>query len=243
MEELCTEITWINALSPLGEEVHVYGCDIETLNIEGLKTLLSSTELTKAVAFRQPADANRFIAGRGITKKILGYYAGTDARQVIISPGKNGKPIANIDAGIVQPNFNISHSGNKVLIAFCNQMVGIDVELVKEMELESMAELVFSEREHSIFRKSNDPINTFYYFWTRKEALLKTVGVGLTDHLSSVDMSEAIDTDFVKTFTDQPLGLLSFTMQDHENYFASLCYVKNTPSRFIRVTNELLSQL
>ncbi|MCH5721404.1 4'-phosphopantetheinyl transferase family protein [Niabella hibiscisoli] len=142
----------MNTLTPLGEEVHVYECDIDTLDVEGLKVLLSSTELAKAAAFRQPADASRFIAGRGIAKKVLAFYGSTDAARVIINPGKNGKPVALTDADKMLPAFNISHSGNKVLIAFCNQMVGIDVELVKEMELESMAGLVFSEMELSILK-------------------------------------------------------------------------------------------
>ncbi|MCH5721405.1 hypothetical protein [Niabella hibiscisoli] len=73
--------------------------------------------------------------------------------------------------------------------------------------------------------------------------MLKAVGVGLTDHLPSIDISQAINDDFTKSFTDQQLHLLSFTMQDEGTYFASLCYVKNTSTCFVRMTNELLSQL
>lgn len=230
-------------MSPLGNQVHVYACDIDTLDIQSLLSLLTTEELGKANAFRQRADTRRFITGRLMAKKILGYYAMKTPSDIVIKPQHNGKPLAYTNSGITLPFFNISHSGNKVLIACSYDLVGIDVEQVNDIEPESLAETVFSERELRLFNTAVEKTPVFYQFWTRKEALLKAAGVGLTDNLPAIDISHGVDVDFTKSFTEKQLDLLTFIMHDREKYFASLCYVKNTPARFIAVTNELLSQL
>jgi 4'-phosphopantetheinyl transferase len=230
-------------MSPLGNQVHVYACDINTLDTQSFCSLLTNEELDKANAFRQQADTRRFITGRLMAKKILGYYAMKVPSDIVIKPQHNGKPLAYTHSGITLPFFNISHSGNKVLIACSHDLVGIDIELVKDIETENLAETVFSERELRLFRTAVDKAPVFYQFWTRKEALLKAAGVGLTNNLPAIDISHGIDVDFSKSFTEKQLDLLTFIMHDREKYFASLCYVKNMPARFIIMTNDLLSQL
>jgi len=242
--EYSTEITWADFAGLLDGQVHVYACDIATLDIKDLLPLLTKEELTRAKCFRQQADADRFSTGRVITKKLLGYYGVMDPSAIIIEPGDNGKPIAYADTPAVLPFFNISHSGNKVLIAVSNDPVGIDIEQIKNIELGVLAETVFSSREFHLFNTADNSINMFYQLWTRKEALLKSVGVGLLDDLRTLDISQKVDTDFVKAFTHQQLALLSFAMNDeYGQYFASICYPQNKPLRFIELTNELLSQL
>ncbi len=242
--EYSREIIWTDRPGSLNGEVHVYACDIATLDIRDLLPLLTKEELTRAKSFRQQADADRFSTGRVITKKLLGYYGVMDPSAIIIKPGDNGKPIAYSDSPTVLPFFNISHSGNKVLIAFSNDPVGIDVEQVKNVELKILSETVFSSEEFHLFKTADYSINMFYQLWTRKEALLKNVGVGLLDDLRSIDISQKVDTDFVKAYTHEELALLSFAMNDeYGQYFASICYPQNKPLRFIKLTNELLSQL
>lgn len=242
--EYSTEITWTDRLFPLNGEVHVYACDIYILDMAPFWSLLTKEELAKAGAFRQKTDAHRFITGRFAAKKLLGYYSAIDVAGIIIKPGENGKPVAETKSGKGLPSFNISHSGNKVLVAVSNDPVGIDVEQVKNVELKTLAEAVFSSKELDLFRTADNSVNMFYQLWTRKEALLKNIGIGLLNDLRSVDISQKVDAGFVKAFTHQQLALLSFTIHDeHRQYFASLCYPENKPLRFIELTNELLNQL
>ena len=42
------------------------------------------------------------------------------------------------------------------------------------------------DHQESSFILSDDPITKFYLLWTRKEALIKATGEGLTDHLNEV---------------------------------------------------------
>lgn len=242
--EYSTEITWTDFPGALNGQVHVYACDITTLDTQDLLSLLTKEEVARSDSFRQQADANRFVTGRLITKKLLGYYGMIVPSAIVIQPGEKGKPVAHSDTSAVLPPFNISHSGNKVLLAFSNDPVGIDIEQVKNVELEILAEAVFSPEELHLFRTADNSPDMFYQLWTRKEALLKNIGVGLLDDLRSIDISQKVDIDFVKTFTQQELALLGFTLHDEQaRYFGSLCYSKNKPLRFIELTNELISQL
>jgi phosphopantetheinyl transferase len=48
----------------------------------------------------------------------------------------------------------------------------------------------FSRREQEVIRDCKNQSDEFYRIWTRKEAAIKTTGVGLNCKLSEVDTSE-----------------------------------------------------
>ncbi len=242
--EYSRTITWTDVPGLLNGQVHIYACDITILGIQDLLPLLTKEEMTRAGSFRQQADATRFLTGRLITKKLLGYYGLIRPSSIVIQSGAKGKPVAYSNMQAVLPSFNISHSGNKVLVAVSNDPVGIDIEQVKNTELEMLAAAVFSSQELHLFRTAGNSSHMFYQLWTRKEALLKNVGVGLLDDLRSIDVSRKVDTGFAQAFTHEELALLGFTLhEEDELYFASVCYSKKKPLRFIELTNELLRQL
>ena len=82
-------------------------------------------------------------------------------------------------------DFNISHSGSFVVccltISDTNNKVGIDIEKKREINYEEF-ERVFTELEIKIIKSSPNPIDTFFKFWTMKEAVMKADGRGF--HLS-----------------------------------------------------------
>jgi len=87
--------------------------------------------------------------------------------------------------------FNISHSGEWVVAAFCNSFeVGIDIEKIKPVNFE-IAERFFSESEkRELFSKSGDEkLKYFFDLWTMKESYLKLLGKGLTKPLSTFTIS------------------------------------------------------
>lgn len=86
-------------------------------------------------------------------------------------------------------DFNIAHSGNMVLCCgMLNHTVGVDVEEVKEIDLDEYMDH-FTENEWNNINRSSDRYDRFYYYWTRKEAVLKAIGTGFHTPLSSVDVS------------------------------------------------------
>lgn len=79
----------------------------------------------------------------------------------------------------VPVDFNISHSGHVVVCAIStNGRVGVDVEIVQPVELSYLAPQM-QETEWQEIQAAPDMYRSFFYYWTRKEALLKANGKGL----------------------------------------------------------------
>jgi 4'-phosphopantetheinyl transferase len=91
--------------------------------------------------------------------------------------------------------FNLSHSGDYVLIAVAQEhKVGIDVERIRsDMEFESIANRFFSPNETAELTSLPPKQKTIAFFncWTRKEAYIKAQGLGLSLPLGSFDVSLA----------------------------------------------------
>ncbi len=85
-------------------------------------------------------------------------------------------------------DFNISHSGNMVVCcATDNGKVGIDIELTGPVNFNY--EDYFTPTEQKNIRANENPDSTFFKYWTRKEAVLKTIGTGVHTSLLAIDVS------------------------------------------------------
>jgi 4'-phosphopantetheinyl transferase len=79
-------------------------------------------------------------------------------------------------------NFNISHSGDLVVLAFGNYQIGIDIEKIESCKFD-VIEYFNSEEQYYIYN-ADDKAKAFYNVWTKKEAFLKAIGHGLhSEHL------------------------------------------------------------
>ena len=97
---------------------------------------------------------------------------------------KNGKPLID---GI---HFNISHSGHQVICGFSNEgQLGVDLEKISPIDFEDFTS-VFSVQEWAAIKNANNPIRAFYWFWTRKESIIKALGHNLSYlHQIELDVS------------------------------------------------------
>lgn len=91
----------------------------------------------------------------------------------------NGKP--RID-GV---HFNLSHAGNVAVCAVADTEVGVDIER-SDRSSNAIAKKYFNETELNY---------SFSYIWTRKEAVLKADGRGISYGLKNIDVTK----DIVKT--------------------------------------------
>lgn len=90
-------------------------------------------------------------------------------------------------------NFNISHSGNFVVLAVSENPIGIDIQRIRA-DKHRVAEKNFLPAECDFINEGNNEaelMERFCQVWTVKEAYLKKIGIGLRKPLKSfeVDMS------------------------------------------------------
>lgn len=144
--------------------------------------LLSEDEKLRASKFLRPRDQARFIAARALLRRCLGRALGLAAEDLVFEYEATGRPyLVGVDAA---PDFNVSHSEDAVLIAISSVgRVGVDIEAIRAIDnLDRMAAQVMHPVEWQSFTglSKDQRIAHFFRLWTRKEALLKARGVGLS---------------------------------------------------------------
>jgi|GEM_PF-682787 len=152
---------------------------------------LSEDECDRAGRFVFELDRVRYIAARGILRRLLGGYLNIDPAEIRFSYGACGKPeLAGLFAERLR--FNISHAGNWAVYAISGgREVGIDIELLRnDIPWQQLASLVFSPNEQAEFAEIplHEKATAFLRGWTRKEAYVKGRGEGLSLALESFDV-------------------------------------------------------
>ena len=96
------------------------------------------------------------------------------------------------DAAELMIDFNLSHSGDRVMCVISDRRVGCDVEEITKSD--GIANRFFTENEAKL---ATDNPQMFTRIWTLKESFIKTTGEGLSRPLKSFeicfkdDLSEA----------------------------------------------------
>jgi 4'-phosphopantetheinyl transferase len=171
-------------------------------------SFLTISENELASRFRFEDDKYRFAIARHSLRLILSKYLSLSPLEIHIAAEKGQKPrVLNSLSGI---QFNISHSGEWILVAVANSETGIDIEKIDPAF--SYQELLpdhFSEKEINYISEAADPLVAFYYLWTRKESLIKARGTGLRDHLKEMDV---LDPDALFALQAESWKLESFNI-------------------------------
>jgi len=157
---------------------------------DGLWELLDSDERERANGFYFARDRYDYIAAHGLLRLVLGRQLGVDPRALRFGRGRHGKP------HLVPPTelrFNLSHTHGLIAVAFCRgRDVGVDVEAVREAsKIEAIGRQFFSpeEVEDILALPPADQRAAFFRCWTRKEALIKATGMGLSLPLDTFRVS------------------------------------------------------
>lgn len=161
-----------------------------------LAASLAPAEVQRWEALRLPADQERFLRGRGALRRLVGLWRGELPAAVPIGVGPHGKP--GCGGG---PEFNLSHSGDLILLALHGQRpVGVDVEQGRPgLAWRPIARRVLPPAEWQALEAQWPPLDmgageadsaaaaeaerqgaeAFLAAWCRLEARLKAQGLGL----------------------------------------------------------------
>jgi len=143
-------------------------------------SLLSADERARAARLVRPVDRNAFVIQRATLRLLLQRLVGQPAAQLRFVLGERGKPALDRVPGA--PEFNVSGSGDWGLLAFAADFpLGVDVEAHRELDYFELGERVFAAEELEQLRTLPvvDRQSGFFAGWSRKEALIKALGLGL----------------------------------------------------------------
>lgn len=174
--------------------VHLWRADLQASpeELHCWQQTLSVDEQQRMSRLVMEQGRQRFVAGRGILRAILGRYLGKAPASLEFIYSEQGKPTLVQTNGVGQRlHFNLSHSGDLGLYALTwDSPLGVDVERARShRDVLKLAQRFFQPAETAAIAAlplAQQPLQ-FVRYWTAKEAYLKATGQGLMG-LSEVEV-------------------------------------------------------
>ncbi|WP_432191806.1 4'-phosphopantetheinyl transferase family protein [Streptomyces sp. bgisy027] len=177
--------------------------------------VLGEEERRRAAALREPLGAY-FTAARVAVRTVLGDLLGVPGGDVVLGhhpcPGC-GDP-GHGPPRVVWPEtslwISLSRAERYGALAVSTAAVGVDIETHKPVDLPDLSRAALAPAEAAWLDGFAEPrarLLGFYRCWTRKEAVLKAVGVGMSVDLRRWDTMPGADRGTVRDTTSSPARL------------------------------------
>jgi 4'-phosphopantetheinyl transferase len=154
--------------------------------------LLDPLERRRAAAFRHDRDRDRYIARHGQLRARLGQEVGEAPERLRFQADDHGKPFLPDHPDL---RFNLSSSN---LLALCvigrGIALGCDIEWCDPALADrAVADWLFAPAERAALAQlsGSEWVAGFFNCWTRKEAYVKALGLGLSHPLHAFTVSVA----------------------------------------------------
>jgi 4'-phosphopantetheinyl transferase len=183
----------VPALGP--DDVHVWSASLPVSpeTHDSCQDLLAPDERERAGRILARPARDLFVVGRGVLRALVGCYLSVPAAEVQFSYSAFGRPWVPTGDGRPALQFSVSHSGTQIVLAVAwSARVGIDIERVRpDADYDGIAARFFAPAERAVLSSlaPADRIDAFLACWTRKEAVLKAVGLGITGGLSRLEVT------------------------------------------------------
>ena len=148
---------------------------------------VSEEKRDKIVRYRKEMDGQRTLVGEILVKVMLAKHLKLSAKEIVFKKNEYGKPY--LEGNPLY--FNISHSGEWVVGAISDYLVGIDVEQIKKADL-GIAKRFFAPLEYDALMQiacEKAQNEAFYMLWSGKESYIKMIGKGLTIPLEAFSLA------------------------------------------------------
>lgn len=191
---------------------------------------LSKMEISRSKRFLKKTDERTYVIAHALVNRKISELLAKDFNNIRINYFDNKKPF--VEGSLI--DFNLSHSSDYFAFAIANDkntFVGVDIEVVREnLDITQITNNYFHKNEIDYILNNNSNDFTmhrkFYEIWTRKEALLKMLGTGLTENLLEIDMRPGEREIFIQNNIDLNFDYFSniyvYTLNIFENIFLSL---------------------
>ncbi|WP_438306563.1 4'-phosphopantetheinyl transferase family protein (plasmid) [Streptomyces sp. HUAS TT11] len=165
------------------------GADLAVLSVE---------ERDRHERFRVPHRAAAYAAAHAVLRHCVGGLSGEQAKHVqfgrqrcvTCGDGAHGRPIVEWPPGGWE--FSLSRSGPFWMVAVARGVrVGIDIEQIRPVAVDALMDSVLhdGERDHVAAAEPGERLREFMRCWTRKEAVVKASGIGITAGLREIDVA------------------------------------------------------
>lgn len=177
-----------------GDAMQLWWIDLDeyggSVRLDGLRP----RERERAQQMLFARHARRYLSARHALYALLAEALGRAPAEIDLLSDEFGKPAL---AG-AELHFNCSRSGPEALIGLsAERALGVDIECIREIaDADGLAQTHFTQTERAYLRGGADAARSerFLECWSRKEACLKALGLGLSIPLSSVDVGRAAGT-------------------------------------------------
>lgn len=168
--------------------------------------LLSALELERAGRFMFDRDRAAFVTARAALRRLLSAETGIEAAAIELGIDPRGRPFLEAPEHD-SLDFNLSHSGTLAAVAISRGgRVGVDVEWHgRSGSLRDLVPQVMGAQETALLRTldGDEFARCFFACWTRKEAVVKGIGVGIAFPLQTIDVPGAGTDAPVRVQTSQ----------------------------------------
>ena len=160
------------------------GEKLDSQKFQKILSFLDEDIQKKILSFYKWQDAQRSLLGNFLVRVTLCEMFQVRNSDIKIVRSKLGKPYAD---NIPQVSFNIAHSGAWIVAVFDSLPVGIDIEKIKEIDLDMARKILNIDdfKEMMSLKESERPAY-FYKCWTFNESYVKMQGKGMAIPLQSV---------------------------------------------------------
>ncbi len=151
-----------------------------------LANYLSGDESAKALKLQDTIQADSYIQSHAFLRKALSNILNTQPLSLKFYTNTWGKPFLQNWPNI---HFNLSHTFGMAALIVNKTYCGIDVEWIKEQNIELIKNVVYHPDElanEKLLKKRPEMLSNFYRIWVIKEAFLKTLGTGLSTDPTSL---------------------------------------------------------
>lgn len=205
-------------------DIYIFKISSYINDVDECFNFLSADEKDRVERYKFNKDKTSYTLARGKLRSILTNYIDIKPCSIIFSYGEFGKPELVKEQNIKNIQFNVSHSGEYIIIGISESgAIGVDVEKVSEdIDLPSISERFFSADEAVYLNNlSKDKgLKSFFKVWTQKEALIKANGKGLSFGLNSWSTKPEEDS-YLIYIDDKKYSVTNIDITDE--YYGALC--------------------
>lgn len=215
-----------DAVDAGGTAVLLVGPVAGAAGLAALADRLAAGERARAARFHFAADRDAYVAAHAALAALVDALEGpAPPARALVGAGPE-KPVLRFDDGRVL-HVNLSHSRGLVAVAASRRAaVGVDVEAERAEDVSDLYATTLSARERREVERVDPAHALFFRLWTRKEALLKALGIGLTDRLREIDVLDPGAPEGLGPWADALRGGLTLRDLAPSAGYAAVCVLE-----------------